>query len=173
MERGRSSSGRLRARDGTSKRTGAPFIQAPLYIHNSAKISNRPRCTSAQYSMLVIKSCWNRRQRFLFCTARAYETQINPLCDDPARQFTSSVAVSHCSWSPGSHRSLFYINIAYKCSPCLNCLQKLNGVWKSSSNIPTWACEFIPGSADTEAIEESHWWWTRLLWCGLREIYVE
>ncbi len=50
----------------------------------------------------------------------------------------------------------FLINIAYKCSLCLNCLQNLNGVWKSPSNIPTWACKCIPGSADTEAIEESH-----------------
>lgn len=48
---------------------------------------------------------------------------------------------------------LFFINIAYKCSLCLNCLQKLNGVCKSPSNIPTWAFEFIPGSAGTEAIE--------------------
>lgn len=66
----------------------------------------------------------------------------------------------------------FIINIACKCSLCLNWLQKLNGVRKSPSNIPTWACEFIPRTANTEAIEKSSWRRAKLLLSSLREIYL-
>lgn len=133
------------------------FLWAPLYIHNSAsQISRRPRCTSAQYSLLVTKSCRSRRQRFYSVKPRAYETQINPLCDDPARQLTSPTA--HGEQEPTGSFIYLFIDIAYKCSLCLNCLQKLNGVCKSPSNIPTCACEFLPGRAGTEATEQSRWW---------------
>lgn len=55
--------------------------------------------------MLVIMKSQNVGRCFYSVKPRALETQINPLCDDPVRQFTSFVALSRCSWSPGNHKT--------------------------------------------------------------------
>lgn len=84
----------------------AHFISVPLFIHNSAKITGRPGCHAVQYSMLVIKSSEIVGRDFYFLKPCVYETRINPLCGDPARQFIVSAAISHCSSKPQLFNSL-------------------------------------------------------------------